>query len=90
MEIDFSTLSDLDITESRPLKNAAQEYANELEKTQGACVTLGRAVNLTVNHVLPCVGHYHVLLFLLRLLKCCAIHRRRIDVFSRFCSLHAS
>ena len=46
-------LSQLNITESRPLKNVARENANKLEKRKRACVTSRRPVNPTVNHVIP-------------------------------------
>ena len=48
--------SGISITESRPLQNVARENANKLEKRKKACVTSQRPINLTVNHVFPCVN----------------------------------
>ena len=71
-----------DITESRPLKNVAQENANKLEKRKRACVTSRRPVNPTVNHVIPRVRSVRKYCFLCRQPKRSAFHRRRIDVIS--------
>ena len=63
--------SGISITESRPLQNVARENANKLEKRKKAFVTSHRPVNLTVNHVIPCL----FCCFLLRQPKRSAIHR---------------
>lgn len=49
----FSTIT---VTESRPLKNVAREYANDLKRTLRTCVYSSKPVNLTINHVFPCEG----------------------------------
>ena len=67
--------------ESCPLKNAAQENANKLEKRERACITSRRPVNLTVNHVIPVVHHVRKYCFLLRQPKHSASHQR-IDIIS--------